>query len=94
MCEIARHNTADSCWLLVGDVIYDATSYMQQHQHPGGAASILKKSGGAVDCTMDFNFHSKNGKKTWQKYRVGKLQKCPGLHPQPDEKQWWKIFWG
>jgi cytochrome b involved in lipid metabolism len=95
MCEIQRHNTAASCWLLVGDTIYDATSYMAQNQHPGGANSILKKSGGAVDCTMDFNFHSKGGKKTWQKYRVGKLRKCPGPNGNHhgEGKQWW-MFWG
>ena len=95
MCEIQRHNTADSCWLLVGDTIYDATSYMAQNNHPGGATSILKKSGGAVDCTMDFNFHSKGGKKQWQKYRVGKLRKCsgPNGNHHGEEKQWW-MFWG
>jgi cytochrome b involved in lipid metabolism len=91
MCEIKRHNTAESCWLLVGNIIYDATSYMAQNEHPGGATSILKRSGGAVDCTIDFNFHSKGGKRTWQKYRVGKLRKCPSHH-QGEEKQWW-MFW-
>jgi cytochrome b involved in lipid metabolism len=95
MCEIRRHNTADSCWLLVGDTVYDATSYMAQNQHPGGVTSILKRSGGAIDCTLDFNFHSKRGKKLWQKYRVGKLCKCRGPngnHDHGGEKQWW-MFW-
>jgi cytochrome b involved in lipid metabolism len=93
MCEIRRHNTEQSCWLVAGDTIYDATSYISQH--PGGATSILKKSGGVADCSEDLMFHSKNGRKVWKKYVVGKVKKCPG----PDgslqgdvDKHWW-MFW-
>lgn len=93
-CEIRRHNTKDSAWLVVGDTIYDATTYMKQH--PGGERSILKKAGGVVDCTMDFQYHSKNGRKTWKKYEVGKVKKCPGCSQNgsstEDQRQWW-MFW-
>lgn len=75
MCEIARHDHADSCWLVVGDTIYDATSYIAKH--PGGKTSIVKKSGGKVDCSVDFDFHSKNARKIWKKYKVGKVRPCP-----------------
>lgn len=87
MCEVRRHANAHSAWLVVGDNIYDATDYMSMH--PGGAHSILKKCGGVCDCTADLNFHSKNGKKVWEKYKIGKLRPCG--HQQED-KTWW-MFW-
>merc|ERR1712151_244684 len=87
MCQIRRHNNIDSAWLVVGDKIYDATEYI--HQHPGGEASILKKAGGACDCAEDFKFHSKRGRKVWDKYFVGKVKPCPA---SPNDRQWW-MFW-
>lgn len=88
MCEIRKHNTADSAWLVVGSDIYDVTDYISQH--PGGKTSILKKSGGAFDCTEDFQFHSKHGRGVWQQYHVGKVKRCPGS--LDNNRQWW-MFW-
>mmetsp|Transcript_32455 Transcript_32455/g.48044 ORF Transcript_32455/g.48044 Transcript_32455/m.48044 type:complete len:183 (-) Transcript_32455:259-807(-) len=76
MCQLRRHDNTDSAWLTVGDTIYDATSYIANH--PGGKMSILKKAGGKADCTIDFDFHSKNARNLWKKYKVGKLFSCPG----------------
>ena len=87
-CQIRRHNTMNSAWLVAGDKIYDATKYL--NQHPGGEASILKKAGGACDCTEDLKFHSKRGRKEWDKYFVGKVKPCPG---SPDETRNWWMFW-
>ena len=75
MCELRRHNHADSAWILVGNTIYDATPYIKSH--PGGTAIIIKKSGGAVDCTEDLRFHSKRAQKEWRRFRVGTLCSCP-----------------
>lgn len=86
-CQIRRHNTVHSAWLVAGDKIYDATEYLSQH--PGGEYSILKKAGGACDCTEDFQFHSKSGRKVWEKYFVGRVKPCPG---SPEARQWW-MFW-
>lgn len=86
MCEIRRHANASSAWLVAGCNVYDATEYI--NKHPGGAQSILKKCGGACDCTADLNFHSKSGKKVWEKYRIGKVRQC-GMR---NDKLWW-MFW-
>ncbi|KAL9182136.1 hypothetical protein ACHAXT_012788 [Thalassiosira profunda] len=74
MCQLRRHNTADSAWILVGDTIYDATPYIKTH--PGGLEAILRKSGGAANCTEDLRFHSKRAQKEWRRYMVGKLIPC------------------
>jgi cytochrome b involved in lipid metabolism len=92
MCQVRRHNNKDSAWLVAGDTIYDATSYMQQDSHPGGAASILRKAGGVQDCLQDLQFHSKAGVRTWKKYEIGKLRPCEGRDDRCLEKHWW-MFW-
>jgi cytochrome b involved in lipid metabolism len=69
--EVRTHNTMESAWVLVGDTIYDVTSYVSDH--PGGTASILNKCGGIVDCTRDFDFHSKRARKEWKRHKVGIL---------------------
>jgi cytochrome b involved in lipid metabolism len=61
----------ESAWVLVGNTIYDVTSYVSDH--PGGTASILNKCGGIVDCKTDFNFHSKRAQKEWKRHKVGLL---------------------
>lgn len=77
MCQVRRHDNVDSgYWLTVGDTIYDATEYIANH--PGGEMSIIKKAGGKSDCTIDFDFHSKNARRIWRKYKIGKLCNCPG----------------
>ena len=41
--EVQKHNTRESCWVIVNGQIYDATSVLAWH--PGGAAVILKNAG-------------------------------------------------
>lgn len=84
MCQLKRHNKTESAWLLVGDTIYDATSYVGRH--PGGARSIVRKSGGVVDCTEDMRFHSKKAIKVWKKNKIGKLCRCPCEVNSGDER--------
>ena len=75
MCQLKRHNHAGSAWILVGRTIYDVTPYIRSH--PGGTEAILRKSGGAADCTEDLLFHSKRAQKEWRKFKVGMLRDCP-----------------
>jgi hypothetical protein len=74
MCQLRRHNKPTSAWILVGNTIYDATPYIQSH--PGGTETILRKAGGAADCTDDLRFHSKRAQKEWRKFKVGMLVQC------------------
>ncbi|NCU41872.1 MAG: cytochrome b5 domain-containing protein [Candidatus Moranbacteria bacterium] len=41
--EVASHNTAQDCWLIVGSDIIDATSFFGKH--PGGDTNLLKGCG-------------------------------------------------
>jgi cytochrome b involved in lipid metabolism len=73
-CQLRRHCTEESAWLLCGNTIYDATPFLEIH--PGGKQSILRKAGGVCDCTMDMNMHSKGAIRRWKSKKVGKLRKC------------------
>ena len=73
-CQLRRHCTEDSAWLLCGSTIYDATPFLKVH--PGGMKSILRKSGGAADCTEDMAMHSRQANKKMKSKKVGKLVRC------------------
>ncbi|KAF9518488.1 hypothetical protein BS47DRAFT_1370996 [Hydnum rufescens UP504] len=41
--EVARHNSRESCWIIIAGFAYDVTEFLGEH--PGGAAIILKYAG-------------------------------------------------
>jgi cytochrome b involved in lipid metabolism len=67
--EVAQHNTAESCWLIVDKNVYDATPFLDRH--PAGRRAILRKAG--KDVTEDYNFHSRDGKKQFEPFLIGVL---------------------
>ena len=91
LCQVRKHCTEQSAWIVAGKDIYDVTAYIDHH--PGGKQCILRKAGGARDCTEDLQFHSKAGRRGWNKYKVGILVPCPGDAQSDEEKPWWQ-FWG
>ncbi|KAF4662127.1 hypothetical protein FOZ61_002690 [Perkinsus olseni] len=41
--EVASHNSASDCWLIIADKIYDVTTFLADH--PGGQKAILPHCG-------------------------------------------------
>ncbi|KAF8760906.1 FMN-dependent dehydrogenase [Rhizoctonia solani] len=41
--EVQKHNTRDSCWVVINGEIYDVTGFL--NDHPGGIGPILKVAG-------------------------------------------------
>lgn len=76
ICQVRRHNSKNSAWLVADGCIYDATAYIKWH--PGGERSILRYSGGVKDCKEDLEFHSKNARRLWKKFQIGVLSQCHG----------------
>ncbi|KHN99908.1 mitochondrial cytochrome b2 [Metarhizium album ARSEF 1941] len=49
--EVAKHNTPDSCWVVLYGNVYDVTNFLTSH--PGGSDIILKLAG--QDATEDYD---------------------------------------
>ncbi|ORY17987.1 FMN-dependent dehydrogenase-domain-containing protein [Clohesyomyces aquaticus] len=49
--EVAKHNTADSCWVVLYGSVYDVTDFIPDH--PGGAKAILQLAG--TDATDEYD---------------------------------------
>ncbi|KAL7925062.1 FMN-dependent dehydrogenase domain-containing protein [Trichoderma austrokoningii] len=49
--EVAKHNTADSCWVILYGNVYDVTDFLSSH--PGGSKVILQLAG--QDATEEFD---------------------------------------
>lgn len=73
-CEVARHRTLGSCWIVVNGSVYDCTKYLSRH--PGGIPSILSRGGGGADASEDIQYHSKQAQKLLEKFRIGALIQC------------------
>lgn len=72
--EVARHASPDSCWLIVRKGVYDVTAFVQFH--PGSPAAILRHAG--QDATRDFDFHTQEAHRLWDRYRIARLAPEPG----------------
>ena len=91
-CQVRRHNHEGSAWIVAGNHIYDVTESM--HHHPGGTECLLRRAGGARDCTRDFEFHSARARKQVNRLLVGQLRPCPceASSTVSRVKDWW-VFW-
>eukprot|EP01088_Endostelium_zonatum_P019114 TRINITY_DN6437_c0_g1_i3.p1 TRINITY_DN6437_c0_g1~~TRINITY_DN6437_c0_g1_i3.p1 ORF type:complete len:1213 (+),score=173.22 TRINITY_DN6437_c0_g1_i3:71-3709(+) len=76
--EIARHNHANSCWVIFRGHVYDITEYL--HSHPGGNKLLIDKGG--RDFTNDFN--ASHGEKNdrvvhmLKAYKIGRVKEFEG----------------
>lgn len=69
--EVARHNTAEDCWIVAHGVVYDVTEYIAEH--PGGSFAIVRHAGKV--CDSDFDFHSPHAQRTvWSRYAIGRIE--------------------
>jgi cytochrome b involved in lipid metabolism len=74
--EVAKHNKASDCWLIINNNVYNVTNYIDLH--PGGADLILMDCG--KDATQDYNTqggrgkkHSANANKQLANYLIGTI---------------------
>jgi L-lactate dehydrogenase (cytochrome) len=69
--EIAQHYNEESCWVIIGDCVYDFTELLTKH--PAGREIILEHAG--ADGTSKFEDQISHNKESLQKYLIGKISK-------------------
>jgi cytochrome b involved in lipid metabolism len=69
--EVAKHNIAKDCWLIISGKVYDLTPFMDEH--PGGDEVLLAATG--KDATNDFEDvgHSNSAREMMAQYYVGDI---------------------
>ncbi|KAI3705870.1 hypothetical protein L1987_76119 [Smallanthus sonchifolius] len=69
--DVAKHNKADDCWLIISGKVYDVTPFIDDH--PGGGEVWLRATG--KDATVDFGDvgHSDIAKGKMKKYCIGEI---------------------
>ncbi|RCV29232.1 hypothetical protein SETIT_5G467800v2 [Setaria italica] len=69
--EVAKHNTKDDCWLIIGGKVYNVTKFLEDH--PGGDDVLLSST--AKDATDDFEDvgHSTTARAMMDEYLVGEI---------------------
>ncbi|KAL3791907.1 hypothetical protein HJC23_010767 [Cyclotella cryptica] len=78
MEEVAKHNKADDCWLVIGNAntggpkVYDVSSYLDDH--PGGAEVMLDVSGQDADEFFEDIGHSNDAREELAKHCIGVLK--------------------
>ena len=69
--EIKKHNTSESCWIIVNDLVLDVTPFLPYH--PASDKCIIKYGG--KNCDQHYRFHSKKGQKLFWKFTIGRVEK-------------------
>ena len=89
--EVKRHDSSRSCWVKIGENVYDLTTFLEHH--PGGIDPILSVSGG--DATDAFTlYHPEYVKGYMKRYEIGTCfeyerssvsEECPNPSPHVED---------
>lgn len=69
--EVAKHNSATDCWMMISGKVYDFTSLVNSHS--GGSQEILKDCGQDGSITLSSHAHSGPAINSLQSYYLGNL---------------------
>lgn len=76
MAEVAKHNRAQDCWMVIAAEVYDFTSYLPQHPSDPSIVTVWcgREATEAYRTKTKGRPHSPYADGLLPKYRIGKLQ--------------------
>jgi cytochrome b involved in lipid metabolism len=74
--DVAEHNTKKDCFLVIHDVVYDCTKFIDEH--PGGEEVMLDVAGQDASEAFEDVGHSDEARETLQALKVGTLKRQAG----------------
>ncbi|CAI4226056.1 unnamed protein product [Auanema sp. JU1783] len=72
--QVASHNNSKSCWIIVGNKVYDVTKFLDEH--PGGCEVLLELAGQDATEAFEDIGHSSDARAMKEEYLVGSLEKA------------------
>lgn len=74
MEQVAERDSADECWVVINDVVYDFTDYIAEH--PGGETNVIGTCGTDASGVFagDGGPHSQDNLQRLESYIVGEVE--------------------
>lgn len=69
--EVEEHKSAESCWIIIHDKVYDVTAFL--NEHPGGEEVLLEQAGKVATEPFEDVGHSTDAREMMDQYLVGEL---------------------
>ncbi|XP_055710701.1 uncharacterized protein LOC129806260 [Phlebotomus papatasi] len=69
--EVANHDSASDCWIVIYDRIYDVTKFLKLH--PGGDYLLLENAGRDATIAFRGSGHSQEAVDSLKKWMIGQL---------------------
>ncbi|KRX05693.1 Cytochrome b5-like heme/steroid binding domain [Pseudocohnilembus persalinus] len=67
--EIANHTQKDDCWVVMNNIVYDVTDFLDKH--PGKPETILQRAGKDVTKSFQAMYHSQKACRQAVEYAIG-----------------------
>ncbi|CAG9858700.1 unnamed protein product, partial [Phyllotreta striolata] len=71
MEEVSWHDSANDCWIIIYDRVYDVTGFLQEH--PGGDELLLEYAGREASGAFRGAGHSVSAVRSLDKFWIGEL---------------------
>lgn len=73
-CELKRHRSLRSCWVVVSGEVHDITDLLSVH--PGGLQVLLQAAQQGADCASIMEEHPPSARRVLSNYRLGEYYEC------------------
>jgi cytochrome b involved in lipid metabolism len=83
--EVAKHNQVTDLWVIVGDSVYNLTSFL--YEHPGGESAFLDHAGkdGTKAYRVVYNHEYKENADMLAKLKIGTVREAEGIEAMREE---------